>query len=191
MMSVKRNVLNAILSISIIFCSATVSASKFEALGRASDITEIPCPAIERFNIAESVGEIYAENTTNTTGEYSENDILWLSRIIEAEASGESYHGKIAVGNCVINRTKSSEFPNTIYDVIFDKKHGVQYQPIANGAIYNTPSEESVLAAKEALSGYSVVGDALYFCSVKVAPHSWASKNRVYLTTIGNHVFFL
>jgi len=131
--------------------------------------------------------------TTSKSGNeyYNSNDLYWLSRIIEAEASGESQAGKIAVGNCVINRVNSKEFPNTIYGVIFDTKYGVQYQPTANGAIYNNPSDASVQAAKDALSGHSVVGNALYFCSVKVAPYSWASKNRPYLTTIGNHVFYL
>ena len=145
--------------------------------------------------VTESVtNEAQTQSSTDipqSTPLYSDSDLYWLSRIIEAEASGESVTGKIAVGNCVLNRVKSSEFPNTIYGVIFDKKYGVQYQPTANGAIYNNPSFESVQAAKDALNGYSVVGDAMYFCSTAVAPTSWAARNRAYLTTIGNHVFYL
>jgi len=203
---VKKNILCVVLSIVLVFRFGTVSAETKtydSKMQRSIELTaeEAVSPAIERFNIAETVSEIHVSDTNENdsadipaespSAEYSESDLYWLSRIIEAEASGESQQGKIAVGNCVINRTKSHEFPNSIYDVIFDRKHGVQYQPTANGRIYNTPSDESVQAAKDALNGHSVVGNALYFCSVRVAPYSWASKNRKYLTTIGNHVFYL
>ena len=218
MMNVKRKILSVVASASVIFYLGTASAAQelnqsvapvilensdaLMEIDALVDIENIESPAIERFNIAESVEQISnpvsteqqqgpAENNPPQDFSYTEDDLYWLSRIIEAEASGESQSGKIAVGNCVLNRVKSNEFPNTIYDVIFDTKYGVQYQPTANGMIYNTPSENSLQAAKDALSGYSVVGDAMYFCSTSVAPNSWAASNREYLTTIGNHVFYL
>lgn len=135
--------------------------------------------------------ESTSKTVTSASSSYSENDVYWLSRLIEAEASGESYEGKSAVGGCVINRVKSPDFPNTVYGVIFDKAYGVQYQPTANGAIYNTPSADSIRAAEEALKGISTAGNALYFCSTTVAPKSWAAANRAYCMTIGNHVFYL
>lgn len=130
-------------------------------------------------------------DTENESVSYSENDLYWLSRLIEAEASGESYTGKVAAGACVVNRVASADFPNDIYSVIFDTKYGVQYQPTTNNTIYNTPSDDSVAAAKDALSGISPVGNALYFCSVRVAATSWMAANRPYCTTIGNHVFYM
>lgn len=125
----------------------------------------------------------------NTT--VNEDDVYWLSRIVHAEAQGEAYNGKLAVANTILNRVKSSQFPNTIYGVIFDTKHGVQYTPTVNGAIYNTPGADSVRAAREALSGKSVVGNALYFCNPKTSSNGWIMKNRPYHTTIGNHAFYL
>lgn len=122
---------------------------------------------------------------------YSDDDLYWLSRIIYAEARGESYAGKVAVGNTVLNRVSSSEFPNTVAGVVFDTKYGVQYTPAANGTIYNTPDAESVNAAKDALNGVNYVGDSLYFYNHNTAPNAWASKNRPYYTTIGNHTFHL
>ena len=121
----------------------------------------------------------------------SNDDVYWLSRIVHAEAEGESFEGKVAVANCVLNRVKSSEFPNTIYSVIFDKKYGTQYQPTANGTIYNTPGNESVKAANAALSGYNNVGKSMYFYNPKKASSNWISNNRKYYTTIGNHNFHL
>lgn len=125
------------------------------------------------------------------SGSFSEDDVYWLSRIVHAEAQGEPYTGKLAVANTILNRVKSDQFPNTIWGVIFDTKYGVQYTPTINGAIYNTPNADSVRAAREALSGKSVVGNALYFCNPKTASNNWIMKNRPYYTTIGNHAFYL
>lgn len=121
---------------------------------------------------------------------YSEDAVYWLSRIISAEAKGEPLRGKIAVGNVILNRVRSSAFPNTIYGVIFDKKYGVQFTPTANKTIYAAPTEESIIAAKICLEGYSVNTGILYFVNPVKSPNSWASKNRVYFGKIGNHAFY-
>ena len=121
---------------------------------------------------------------------YRADEVLWLARIIHAEAQGEPIKGKIAVGNVILNRVRSSQFPNTIYSVIFDKRYGVQFTPSVNGAIYNTPNAESVIAAKICLEGYSISNNILYFVNPKLVPNSWASKNRPYAFTIQNHSFF-
>lgn len=122
---------------------------------------------------------------------YTLDEIFWLGRIIEAESGGESKTGKIAVGNVILNRVKSEEYPDTIYGVIFDKKFGTQFQPVSNGAIYNTPSSESLQSAKLALSGVNTVGESLYFLNPSIATSFWITSNRAYYTTIGNHDFYL
>lgn len=121
---------------------------------------------------------------------YSDDEIFWLARIIYAESQGEPMDGKIAVANTVLNRVKSGDFPNTIYSVIFDKKYAVQYEPTANGTIYNTPDAQSVAAAKRALEGEKIVGDCLYFLNPDKATNTWIIRNRPYYTTIGNHDFY-
>ena len=121
---------------------------------------------------------------------YKEDEVLWLARIIHAESAGEPFDGKIAVGNVVLNRVASPQYPNTIYGVIFDRKHGTQFSPVSFGTIYNTPSAESVIAAKVCLEGYSLSSTALFFMNPKLATTSWISQNRPYLFTIGNHLFY-
>lgn len=121
---------------------------------------------------------------------YDDGAVYWLSRIISAEARGESLQGKIAVGNVVLNRVRSNQFPNTIYGVIFDKKYGVQFAPTANGTVYNTPTAESVIAAKMCLEGYSISNTALYFFNPRYTSGSWVKQNRKYAFTIGNHDFY-
>jgi N-acetylmuramoyl-L-alanine amidase len=98
--------------------------------------------------------------------------------------------GKLAVGNVILNRVRSSAYPNTIYGVIFDRKYGTQFSPVANGTIYNTPTADSIIAAKMCLEGYSLSSDILYFVNPKKAPNSWIAQNRTYAFTVGNHAFF-
>ena len=121
---------------------------------------------------------------------YNDDHVFWLARIISAEAQGEPMKGKIAVGNVILNRVRSSAYPNTIYGVIFDRKYGTQFSPVANGTIYNTPTPDSIVAAKMCLEGYSLSSDILYFVNPKKAPNSWIAKNRPYAFTVGNHAFF-
>lgn len=132
-----------------------------------------------------TVSAEYIEN------DYTSSDLDWLAKIVHAEAEGESSDGKIAVANVVLNRTKSKEFPNTIYGVIFDKKYGVQFTPVANGKIYNTPSKDSYHAAKRALYGENLIDNCLYFCNLKISTNFWISNNRKFYKSIGNHSFYL
>ena len=141
--------------------------------------------ATSSFNITRGSGGILSGDKY-----YREDEVYWLSKIIYAEAGGEIFLGKVAVGNVILNRTRSSQFPNTIYGVIFDRKNGVQFSPVANGTIYNTPNSDSIIAAKICLEGYSISTEILYFVNPVYAPNSWASKNRPYFDKIGNHVFY-
>ena len=121
---------------------------------------------------------------------YDADDLYWLSRIISAESGGESLYGQIAVGNVVLNRVASKQYPNTIYGVIFDRVGGTQFTPVAIGTIYNKPTESSVIAAKICLEGYSISSRILFFMNPKIATSNWISKNRPYAFTIGNHSFY-
>ncbi len=123
--------------------------------------------------------------------EYSKDDLVWLSKIVSAESQGEPIKGQIAVANVVLNRVKSKEYPNTIYGVIFDKNYGVQFQPVANGQIYNTPAKTSVEAAKRAMWGENYIGECMYFLNESLATNFWIVNNKEYYTTISNHSFYM
>ena len=142
--------------------------------------------ATSSFNIKRGSGGILSGDKY-----YREDEVYWLSKIISAEAGGEIFKGKVAVGNVILNRVRSAYFPNTIYGVIFDRKNGVQFSPVANGTIYKNATAESIAAAKICLEGYTVSEGILYFVNPVYAPNSWASKNRPYFQKIGNHVFYL
>lgn len=122
---------------------------------------------------------------------WTEEDLYWLSRIISAEARGESLTGQIAVGNVVLNRMASPKYPNTIYDVIFDRNGGVQFEPVSNGTVHQPPTETSIQAAKLALKGVNVVGESMFFFNPDLSPGTWIVNNRTYYKTIGAHRFYL
>lgn len=123
-------------------------------------------------------------------GAINSEDLFWLARIIHAESSGEPMAGKIAVGTVVMNRVKSSMYPNTVYGVIFDKKFGTQFTPVASGTIYNEPSADSIEAARRVLAGERTDPRILFFVNEKIATSNWISQNRTYILTIGNHKFY-
>jgi N-acetylmuramoyl-L-alanine amidase len=145
-----------------------------------------------RWDAASDAVYLNSGSGTITSGDsfYDSSSVYWLSRIISAESQGESMQGQIAVGNVILNRVKSSEFPDTIYDVIFDRNWGVQFTPVAIGSIYWTPTPDSTIAAKLCLDGANVVGNALYFIDPVESKNPWVAENRPYITTIGVHNFY-
>lgn len=121
---------------------------------------------------------------------YDEDDLYWLSRIIHAEAQGEPFLGKVAVGNVIMNRIEADEFPDTVYDVVFDDDNGIQFTPTANGAIDNTPNDDSVIAAKLCLDGAEIDPDILYFLNMEIATNFWIPQNCRFVMAIGDHDFY-
>ncbi len=154
-------------------------------LARAFDAKISWSDATSSFSIRRGSGGILSGDRF-----YREDNVYWLARIISAESRGEPLLGKIAVGNVILNRVQSSQFPNTIYSVIFDRKYGVQFSPVANGTIYQAPTAESIIAAKICLEGYTVSNGILYFVNPSVSPTNWITKNREYFRKIGNHAFY-
>lgn len=128
--------------------------------------------------------------TAPPQADYDGEDLYWLSRIISAESKGEPLLGQIAVGSVVLNRTQDESFPDTVKEVIFDQRYGVQFTPTANGTIYQEPVASAVLAAKVALEGAEVVGESLYFFAPAVSAGSWITQNRTYYAAIGSHHFY-
>ncbi len=121
---------------------------------------------------------------------YDEEDLLWLARIVEAEAGGECPEGKLAVANVVLNRVASDQFPNTIHDVIFDRQYATQFAPVDNGTVWNAPSEESLEAARQALAGENNIGSALYFFNPALTEAVWIRRHCSFLQSIGDHDFY-
>lgn len=125
---------------------------------------------------------------TSGAAYYNGDDLYWLSHIINAESGNQPLDGKIAVGNVIMNRVndKSSNWPNTIMGVIFQKN---QFSPAASGSVYREPNAQSVIAAKLVLEGVQVLPTAKFF-NASYLRNTWAARNRPYITTIGGHAFY-
>ena len=122
---------------------------------------------------------------------YGARDVYWLSHIINAEAGNQPMDGQIAVGNVVLNRVADERFPNSVKEVVFDRRGGVaQFSPTADGRISLTPDEDAELAAKLAFEGYDPVGESLYFINPSACNASWFNSRLTYTATIGDHVFY-
>lgn len=112
-----------------------------------------------------------------------------LERLVEAEAGGEPYEGKLAVATVVINRLNSKEFPNTIHGAIYQKN---QFSPVANGSINCKASAESKRAVRQVVDeGYRSFGpEVVYFLNPDIATSEWIINNRTFVKAIGNHHFY-
>ena len=106
------------------------------------------------------------------------------------EETAKPLEGQIAVGNVVLNRVSSGDFPDSIPEVIFDDENGVQFEPVSNGTVAGEPTELSLEAARRALSGENTAGDALYFFAPALSQGAWIDSSRTYRQTIGCHRFY-
>lgn len=135
-------------------------------------------------------GNLGGAAVTSSNAGYDAETLYWLSRIISAESRGEPLEGQVAVGNVVLNRVASREFPDTVREVVFDCKDSVQFEPVSNGTVYDRPAASAVEAAKLALDGVNVAGDCLYFYAPALSRGLWINQNRSYYMTLGCHRFY-
>ncbi len=120
------------------------------------------------------------------SGRPSEREVELLAQMIMAEAEGEPYQGKVAVGAVILNRLQDPAFPKTLTAVLYETD---AFEPILNGAFYSTQADpDCIRAATDALSGIDPTGGALYFYNPSTAWSPWVFSRPV-ITQIGNHVF--
>ena len=131
---------------------------------------------------AEEAARIAAEAQAAQTAAISAEELKLLANIIYCEAGSESYVGKVAVGNVIMNRVKSASQPNTITEVVYAKG---QFSPVRNGSLQRALSSDKAdatcyQAAIEALAGSQPVGEKLFF----------RRNNGRSGQVIGHHVFY-
>ncbi len=115
----------------------------------------------------------------------SSSNLDLLARLINGEARGEPYTGQVAVGAVVLNRVKSSSFPNTIPGVIYQSG---AFTAVSDGQINKAVNQSCYNAARDALNGWDPTGGAIYYFNPATATNSWIWSRPV-LVTIGRHRF--
>ena len=115
----------------------------------------------------------------------SNNDLYLLAKCVHAEARGESYTGQVAVAAVILNRVKSSLFPNTIAGVIYQPW---AFTAVNDGQINLEPNQTAYNAARDALNGWDPTYGALYYYNPATATNKWIYSKKT-TVTIGKHVF--
>lgn len=127
------------------------------------------------------------ENTSDSTLDLTQEDAWRLMKIAQAEAGTEGMKGQLLVMTVVINRLCSSDFPNTIAEVISQES---QFETYWNGMYTITePTVDSHLALAQLESnkdldktiiGFETVtnGDAL----LKYFDYKFTYKNHNFYT---------
>lgn len=115
------------------------------------------------------------------------SDIQLMARAINGEARGEPYEGQVAVGAVILNRVKSSQFPNSIAGVIYQSG---AFTAVADGQINAPISEGSTVykAAQDAKNGWDPTGGCIYYFNPATATNKWI-WSRPHVKTIGKHRF--
>ena len=160
-----------------------------ETAALQAEASEAAQNEIEEVQAAEEAARIEAEAQQAAlaaqaaqTAAISAEELKLLANIIYCEAGSESYVGKVAVGNVIMNRVKSASQPNTITEVVYAKG---QFSPVRNGSLQRALSSDKAdaacyQAAIEALAGAQPVGGKLFF----------RRNNGRSGQVIGHHVFY-
>ncbi len=130
---------------------------------------------------------IYNSSSSSSTSSsnVSSSNLNLLSRVVYGEARGESYTGQVAVAAVVLNRVKSSSFPNTISGVVYQSG---AFDCVSDGQINLTPDATARKAAQDALNGWDPTYGAIYYFNPATATNKWI-WSRPMTVTIGKHRF--
>ena len=142
-----------------------------------------------------NIDGIYGTQTLNamgimqssSSGSSSSNssNINLMARAIYGEARGEPYTGQVAVGAVIMNRVRSSKFPNTISGVIYQRG---AFDAVSDGQINLQPDATAKKAAQDALNGWDPTYGAIYYFNPNTATNDWI-WSRPMTVTIGKHRF--
>ena len=125
------------------------------------------------------------KSTVSASTKPASGDVYLLAQCIYSESRGEPYKGQVAVGAVVLNRVKSSSFPNSISGVVYQKG---AFSAVDDGQINLTPNDSALKAAKDAMNGWDPTGGCLYYYNPAKTTNRWI-RSRPIVVRIGDHVF--
>ena len=123
--------------------------------------------------------------SSSSSSSASSTDLNLLARVVYGEARGEPYPGQVAVAAVVLNRVRSSSFPNSVAGVVYQSG---AFDCVSDGQINLTPNQSAYNAAKDALNGWDPTYGCLFYYNPRTATSKWMLSRTVKLS-IGNHAF--
>lgn len=166
-------------SIDGIYGSQTVAAVK-----RFQQKNGLAVDGIAGTKTLNAMGIMQSTSSSGSTSSNSSNVNL-LAKAIYGEARGEPYTGQVAVGAVIMNRVRSSKFPNTIAGVIYQSG---AFDAVSDGQINLNPDSTARKAAQDALNGWDPSYGAIYYFNPSTATNKWI-WSRPMTVTIGKHRF--
>lgn len=124
-------------------------------------------------------------SSSSSSSSNNSSNVNLLARVVYGEARGEPYTGQVAVAAVVLNRVKSSKFPNTISGVVYQSG---AFDAVADGQVNMTPDATAKKAAQDALNGWDPSYGAIYYFNPNTATNKWI-WSRPMTVTIGKHRF--
>ena len=124
-------------------------------------------------------------SSLSSSSSNNSSNVNLLARVVYGEARGEPYTGQVAVAAVVLNRVKSSKFPNTISGVVYQSG---AFDAVADGQVNMTPDATAKKAAQDALNGWDPSYGAIYYFNPNTATNKWI-WSRPMTVTIGKHRF--
>lgn len=124
-------------------------------------------------------------SSSSSSSSNNSSNVNLLARVVYGEARGEPYTGQVAVAAVVLNRVKSSKFPNTISGVVYQSG---AFDAVADGQINMTPDTTAKKAAQDALNGWDPSYGAIYYFNPSTATNKWI-WSRPMTVTIEKHRF--
>lgn len=128
---------------------------------------------------------ITSSSNSGSSSSGNSNNIYLISKAIYGEARGEPYTGQVAIGAVILNRVKSSSFPNTIAGVIYQPG---AFTAVSDGQINLEPDATAKKAAQDALNGWDPTSGCIYYFNPNTATNKWI-WSRPHVITIGKHRF--
>ena len=166
-------------SIDGIYGSKTLEAVKYFQRKNGLTVDGIAGPATLNAMGITSSGTSSSSSSNNTS------NVNLLARVIYGEARGEPYTGQVAVGAVVMNRVKSSSFPNTIAGVVYQSG---AFDAVKDGQVNLSPDSTAQKAAQDALNGWDPSYGAIYYFNPSTATNKWIWSRPV-TVVIGKHRF--
>ena len=163
-----------------IFGSQTLEAVKYFQRKNGLTVDGIAGPATLK-----AMGIYNSSSSSSSSSSSNSSNVNLLARLIYGEARGEPYTGQVAVGAVVMNRVKSSSFPNTISGVIYQSG---AFDAVRDGQINLSPNSTAIKAAQDAINGWDPSYGAVYYFNPSTATNKWI-WSRPMTVTIGRHRF--
>ena len=165
--------------------------TNYQALSLIQQYTQAECPAVDWGSKEISIMSdytLYTGSVKSLNIPCTDDNVNLLAQLIHHEAGNQCRDGKIAVGEVVMNRIRSTEFPNNIYDVIYQPGQFAKSDEIES----QKPSEDEIQIANDLIAEkIAVFGNAgvLFFRNSGGDKSDWGTYK--WYCEIQNHEFYL